>query len=354
MRYTARRFDIELETYDYRARQYDPKIGRFVQRDPLGMIDGTNLYSYTNSAPLAKNDPSGNNSRTEHHHSNPLGWDSLKDGYNNSTYPREPLEFIFDTLSNNSLGTAHSIISNIEPAIPNLSTFDKYTSNLEILGRNRITRLLGQKGYEFSNKFDDALRYPGKYNDKFPTKFPAQLSNFFNAKWVSKYGSVNKLSAWLGPVGMYSHYNDIVNPEQESDVVFGSAGFSSATIGTVGLVGTGLSAIGMTTLAKPLLFMASKLNPIGLVAGAFAGGGLFGQYLDDKTGWSDTLGTRAKTHRKMCGSGYFCAGIGAASTLPVASDVGNAIGWSGARLTLGFTDDNYTYAPWNAGWWPGN
>jgi len=134
----------------------------------------------------------------------------------------------------------------------------------------------------------------------------------------------------------------------------GIAGLFPSTVGTAGLVGTGLNGIGMTALAKPLLFAASKLNPLGLVLGAFAGGGLAGQYLDDKTGWSDTLGARAKTHRQMCGSGYFCAAIGGVSTLPVASDVGNAIGWSGARLTLGFTDDNYTYAPWNSAWWPGN
>ncbi len=62
-RYTARRFDVELETYDYRARQYDPNSGRFMQRDPGGMIDETNLYGYTTNNPLGFSDPAGMDSR---------------------------------------------------------------------------------------------------------------------------------------------------------------------------------------------------------------------------------------------------------------------------------------------------
>jgi RHS repeat-associated protein len=58
-RYTARRFDVALETYDYRARQYEPQTGRFLQRDPGGMVDGTNLYSYVGNNSLNYTDPSG-------------------------------------------------------------------------------------------------------------------------------------------------------------------------------------------------------------------------------------------------------------------------------------------------------
>jgi RHS repeat-associated protein len=58
-RYTGRRFEFELETYNYRARQYDPQIGRFVQRDPEGMVDGTNLFTYTMNDPMGYNDPLG-------------------------------------------------------------------------------------------------------------------------------------------------------------------------------------------------------------------------------------------------------------------------------------------------------
>jgi len=59
--YTAHRFDDDLELYDYRTRQYDPHRGRFLQRDPKGMIDGTNLYSYAESNPLTYIDMFGTN-----------------------------------------------------------------------------------------------------------------------------------------------------------------------------------------------------------------------------------------------------------------------------------------------------
>ncbi len=59
--YTARRLDLTLGTYDYRARQYDPELGRFLQRDPKVMVDGTNLYSYTSNNPLSYLDMFGTN-----------------------------------------------------------------------------------------------------------------------------------------------------------------------------------------------------------------------------------------------------------------------------------------------------
>ncbi|MFN8626155.1 MAG: RHS repeat-associated core domain-containing protein [Candidatus Binatia bacterium] len=41
------------------ARYYDPRTGRFGQRDPLGLVSGTNLYAYVNNSPLEAVDPSG-------------------------------------------------------------------------------------------------------------------------------------------------------------------------------------------------------------------------------------------------------------------------------------------------------
>jgi RHS repeat-associated protein len=34
-RYTGQRWDAGLGLYDYRARYYDPALGRFIQPDPL-------------------------------------------------------------------------------------------------------------------------------------------------------------------------------------------------------------------------------------------------------------------------------------------------------------------------------
>ncbi len=38
--FTGREWDPETNLYYYRARYYDPKIGRFLSEDPEGFIDG--------------------------------------------------------------------------------------------------------------------------------------------------------------------------------------------------------------------------------------------------------------------------------------------------------------------------
>lgn len=66
-RYTGRRFDAETigsssqpsGLYYYRAREYSPTLGRFLQPDPVGYAGGDNLYAYVNNDPLNNTDPSG-------------------------------------------------------------------------------------------------------------------------------------------------------------------------------------------------------------------------------------------------------------------------------------------------------
>jgi len=57
--FTARRFDDETGLYYYRARHYNPQLGRFLQPDPSGYSDGLNLYTYCSNNPLIWVDPSG-------------------------------------------------------------------------------------------------------------------------------------------------------------------------------------------------------------------------------------------------------------------------------------------------------
>jgi RHS repeat-associated protein len=57
--FTGREYDNETGNYYYRARYYNPSIGRFLQPDPVGHADSMNLYSYVGNNPLNWIDPYG-------------------------------------------------------------------------------------------------------------------------------------------------------------------------------------------------------------------------------------------------------------------------------------------------------
>ncbi len=57
--YTGRRLDAETGIYFYRARNYHPGHKQFIQRDPLGYINGPSVYEYVGSNPLSRVDPLG-------------------------------------------------------------------------------------------------------------------------------------------------------------------------------------------------------------------------------------------------------------------------------------------------------
>jgi RHS repeat-associated protein len=61
LKYTGREYDPNTGLYYYRARYYDPTIGRFISEDPLGFVEGVNFYAYVNNNPINLNDPTGKN-----------------------------------------------------------------------------------------------------------------------------------------------------------------------------------------------------------------------------------------------------------------------------------------------------
>jgi RHS repeat-associated protein len=57
--FTGREWEPESGLYYYRARYYDPKIGRFISEDPYRWLADANLYVYVRNNPVNRTDPTG-------------------------------------------------------------------------------------------------------------------------------------------------------------------------------------------------------------------------------------------------------------------------------------------------------
>ena len=57
--FQSRRWDDEVDLYYFRNRVVSPTLGRFITRDPVGYVDGYNLYAYASGRPTFAVDPMG-------------------------------------------------------------------------------------------------------------------------------------------------------------------------------------------------------------------------------------------------------------------------------------------------------
>ncbi len=106
--FTGRRFDLETGLYYYRARYYNPYIGRFLQTDPIGYSDSINWYNYCRSNPINCLDPTGLIAIVFYDGGDESGdarRESVEDFYE---YVGGGLSNIFDVRTADDLGLSHS------------------------------------------------------------------------------------------------------------------------------------------------------------------------------------------------------------------------------------------------------
>ena len=63
--YSGRERDSDTGLLYYRARWYDPTVGRFISEDPIGLSGGMNLYPYVGNNPVRLTDPTGMQIRSD-------------------------------------------------------------------------------------------------------------------------------------------------------------------------------------------------------------------------------------------------------------------------------------------------
>ena len=107
-RFTGRKYDYETGNYYYRARYYNPRIGRFLQPDPVGYSAGLNLYTYCINNPLNWVDPWGEASIG----ATPAGWPINQIGkaaYGNTIYAQHWQIFYNDGSNSGYFGNSWAI-----------------------------------------------------------------------------------------------------------------------------------------------------------------------------------------------------------------------------------------------------
>jgi len=77
--FTGREYDSDTGLYYYRARYYNPSIGRFLQTDPIGYAGGLNLYTYIGNNPLNWIDPWGLKVGDKYPNQDSAGCDAISD-----------------------------------------------------------------------------------------------------------------------------------------------------------------------------------------------------------------------------------------------------------------------------------
>ncbi|MDI4498970.1 hypothetical protein E6P70_10170 [Moraxella nonliquefaciens] len=171
LRFTGQYFDKETGLYYNHHRYYDPKTGRYITPDPLGLAGGNNLYTYVNNSPVHYNDPVGlllfafDGTRNRDYDTNaPSNLVKFRDAYrkdpNEPYFPNAKWRGQVEPFSN------HMKNNNIF-YISGAGTEDKYTQIGSNGGVPSIWHLPDAGiGQSLTNRVDQMLIYMSEYLDK--------------------------------------------------------------------------------------------------------------------------------------------------------------------------------------------
>lgn len=142
--FTGRRYDVESGLYYYRARMYNPSLGRFMQVDAIGYDDGMNIYAYVGNNPINLVDFLGLCSEQAQ-------WSAVEPKWYDNAVTRkiyDGLDFTFGSGIRATQGYAENIKRNVKNLIfessygldLNLATVQPFTSRASgnVIGVNKM------------------------------------------------------------------------------------------------------------------------------------------------------------------------------------------------------------------------
>jgi RHS repeat-associated protein len=147
LQYTGRDFDSETGLRYYRARSYNPTVGRFISEDPIELHGGINLYAYVGNNPVSRIDPFG------------LDW--LNQAADFSAGAGSVLTFGMTDMINNATG-ASSVVNKCSVAhmLGKAAGIGLFAAAGGALGAEAAEANAGEEGYEFSHWIPNRMGGP--------------------------------------------------------------------------------------------------------------------------------------------------------------------------------------------------
>jgi len=122
-RYTGQIMLPELRLYHYKARVYDPGLGRFLQTDPVGYNVDLNLYQYVFSDPLNLVDPSGLQSCED------VGASSCRSSVGGLAGALETIESAWNQFQDTAPQAIQGVIDDVQTTLENVDEVTRDTMN---------------------------------------------------------------------------------------------------------------------------------------------------------------------------------------------------------------------------------